>query len=112
MHMRSDYAAKYYEYAYGMAAPEVQRTLEELVSGNWPVYSSLAKEHFGRGKAEGLAEGLAEGRVHAVLTVLGTRGIEIPESARARIRACTDVQEIEAWLKKAVVVETVDELFG
>ncbi|WP_345361510.1 hypothetical protein [Actinoallomurus liliacearum] len=107
------YGTQYYEYAHGMAAPAVRRMLEELVSAKtWPVYSPFAKEHFGRGKAEGLEEGRAEEGVHAVLTVLETRGIEVPESARVRIQACRDAQEIEAWLKQAVVAETVDELFG
>lgn len=112
-----DHAPSYYEYAYKMAEPAVQRILGELVaSTTWPVYSPFAKEHFGRGKAEGRKEGREEGRAegeaHAVLTVLAARGIEVPETARARIHACTDVQELEEWLKRAVVVTTVEELFG
>ncbi|WP_345431850.1 hypothetical protein [Actinoallomurus vinaceus] len=103
-----DYGPQYLEYAYNMAAAAVRRILEELVSStSWPVYTPFAKQHFGRGKAEGRTEG----EVHAVLTVLDSRGIEVPESARARIHACTDLQEIDAWLKKAGVVQTVDELF-
>ncbi|GAB3984046.1 hypothetical protein GCM10029978_092530 [Actinoallomurus acanthiterrae] len=106
------YGPQYLEYAYNMAAEAVRRILEELVSStSWPVYTPFAKQHFGRGKAEGRVEGRAEGEVHAVLTVLEARGIEVPESARARINACTDLQEIDAWLKKAGVVQTVDALF-
>jgi hypothetical protein len=102
-------APQYLEYAYNMAAHAVRRLLEELVSStSWPVYTPFAKQHFGRGKAEGRTE---EG-VHAVLTVLESRGIEISESARARINACTDLQEIHAWLKKAAFVQAVDELVG
>ncbi|MCO6011065.1 hypothetical protein NE236_39530 [Actinoallomurus purpureus] len=100
-----DNAPQYLEYAYNMAAAAVRRILEELVSStSWPVYSPFAKQHFGRGKAEG--------EVHAVLTVLEARGIEVPASARARINACTDLQELDVWLKKAGVVQSVDELFG
>ncbi|WP_433183145.1 hypothetical protein [Actinoallomurus sp. CA-150999] len=106
-------APQYLEYAYNMAADAVRRILEELVSStSWPVYTPFAKQHFGRGKAEGREEGRTEEGVHAVLTVLESRGIEVPESARVRVRACTDLQEIDAWLKKAGVVQTVDELFG
>ena len=97
------YAPHYYEYAYKMAAPAVQRIMEDVVSETWPVYSPFAKEHYGRGKAEGEAE--------ALLTILDTRGIEVSESARARISASTDIEEIKAWLKRSLVAKSVDELF-
>lgn len=115
------YGPQYLEYAYNMAAEAVRRILEELVSStSWPVYTPFAKQHFGRGKAEGrkegreegLVEGRTEGEARALLMVLSGRGVEVPESARERISACTDVQAIEAWLKRAAVVKTVDELFG
>ncbi|MCO5995932.1 hypothetical protein [Actinoallomurus rhizosphaericola] len=102
------YAPHYYEYTYAMAAPAIKRIMEEVVSETWPVYSPFAREHFGRGKAEGKAEGEAD----ALLTVLETRGIEVPQTTRARITNCTDVEELKAWLKRAVVARSADEVFG
>jgi predicted transposase YdaD len=80
-------------------------------SSTWLVYSPFAREHFGRGKAEGLIEGRAKGRAKAVLRVLAARRIEVPEEARARISACTDLRQLDAWLDRAVVATSVAELF-
>jgi predicted transposase YdaD len=86
-----------------------------MSSSTWPVYSPFAREHFGRGKDEGLAEGLAEGRAkgeaEAVLRVLAARRIEVPEEARARISSCADLRQLDAWLDRAVVATSVAELF-
>ena len=122
--MKTEHAPQYYEYAYRMAAPAVRRVLGEIMaSSTWPVYSPFAREHFGRGKDEGLAEGRAEGRdeglaegrakgeAEAVLRVLAARRIEVPEEARARISACADLRQLEAWLDRASVATSVAELF-
>ncbi|MEV0404531.1 hypothetical protein [Actinoallomurus sp. NPDC050550] len=53
-----------------------------------------------------------EGEVDALLTVLEGRHIELSESARARICASTDVEEIKAWIKRALVATSIDELFA
>ena len=110
--MKPEHAPKYYEYAYSMAAPAVQRVLGEIMaSSTWPVYSPFAREHFGRGKDEGRAEGRVEGEAVAVLRVLAARRIEVPEEARARISACADLRQLEAWLDRASVATSVAELF-
>jgi hypothetical protein len=60
--LRPDEGPTYYENAYSMSSAAIRHILEELVSATaWPVHSPFAKEHFGRGKAEGMAEGKAEG---------------------------------------------------
>ncbi|WP_433176273.1 hypothetical protein [Actinoallomurus sp. CA-150999] len=102
--LTSEYAEYYYGHAYNMAAPAVRRILEELVSKTWPVNTPFAREHFGRGKTEG--------EVDALLTMLEARRIELPESARARICASTDIEEIKAWIKRAAVASSIDELFA
>ncbi|GAB2865355.1 hypothetical protein GCM10027176_78920 [Actinoallomurus bryophytorum] len=110
--MKPEHAPQYYEYAYNMAAPAVRCVLGEIMtSSTWPVYSPFAREHFGRGKDEGLAEGRAKGEAEAVLRVLAARGIEVPEEARARISACADLRQLNAWLDRAVVATSVAELF-
>jgi hypothetical protein len=114
--LKPEHAPQYYEYAYGMAAPAVRRILEELMSSaSWPVYSPFAREHYGRGKDEGLAEGRAEGRAEgeaqAILRVLAARRIEVPEDARVRIRECTDQRQLDTWLDRALVAMAVTDLF-
>src|SRR5262245_59552969 len=62
-HLPTDHAPQYYEYAFSMSAPDVQRLMEEIMtSTTWFVASPFAKEHFGKGEAKGRAEGIAEGR--------------------------------------------------
>ena len=110
--LKPDHAPQYYEYAYSMAAPAVRLILEELMSSAaWPVYSPFAREHYGHGKDDGRAEGRVEGEASAVLRVLAARGIDVPEDARARIRACADVRQLDAWLDRAVVATSITDLF-
>jgi hypothetical protein len=55
---------------------------------------------FNDGWAE--ARGEAKGRAQAVLDVLHTRGIAVPENLRASIVACSDLAVIDRWLIQAV----------
>ncbi|MBF8186149.1 hypothetical protein ITP53_10390 [Nonomuraea sp. K274] len=118
---RDEHAPKYTEYAYSMATPEIRRLMEEIMtSTHWPVYTPWAREHFGRGLKEGEAKGKAEGKAEgeaneaarSVLLVLAARGLDVPDDARARITACTDLAQLEAWLTLAVTAQTLDELFN
>ncbi|MEU6784524.1 hypothetical protein ABZ912_35460 [Nonomuraea angiospora] len=123
--LRDEHAAKYYEYAYSMSAPEVRRLLEEIImtSTTWPVYSPFAREHYGRGqeegkaegKAEGIAEGKAEGKaeeaVRMLLLVLGARGFDIPDDTRTRISTCADLAQLESWATRAVTAQSLGDLF-
>ncbi|MEW1845962.1 hypothetical protein AB0392_49110 [Nonomuraea angiospora] len=119
--LRDEHAAKYYEYAYSMSAPEVRRLLEEIImtSTTWPVYSPFAREHYGRGQEEGKAEGMAEGKaegkaeeaVRMLLLVLGARGFDIPDDLRTRISTCTDLAQLESWATHAVTAQSLEDLF-
>jgi hypothetical protein len=86
-----------------------------MTDADWPVHSRFAKEHFGRGKAEGIAEGRAEGKaegwVRSVLKVLAVRGVDVPDDVRARIRACSDLRQLEVWLERSVGANCVADLF-
>jgi len=70
----------------------------------------LIAEGKAKGKAEGKAEGEAEGRVAALLTVLQARGLVASAKQRARVEACTDVELLDHWTRKAVTAESVDEV--
>ncbi|TDD04841.1 hypothetical protein E1292_18265 [Nonomuraea deserti] len=118
---RDEHAPKYYEYAYSMAAPEIRRLMEEIMtSTDWPVYSPFAREHYGRGLEEGHNKGKAEGRTagkaeeaaRSVLLVLTARGFDIPEDTRARIISCTDLDQLETWLTCAATTQNLHDLFN
>jgi hypothetical protein len=89
-----------------------RRILEEIMASTaWPVHAPFAREHYGRGKDDGRVEGRVEGEANAVLRVLAVRGIEVPEDARARIRACTDTGQLDTWLDRAVAATSITDLF-
>jgi predicted transposase YdaD len=87
--------------------------LEELVvTKHWPVYSPFAKEHFGKGLAEGREEGRKEGERDKILLTLRLRGLEVTDSQRERIVACTDLDRLREWSQRALTAVATSELFG
>lgn len=64
-----------------------------------------------KGLEKGLEQGRAEGEIEAILTVLDARGLDIPSEARERISRCSDLHLLEKWIRRAVTVTSVDELF-
>jgi hypothetical protein len=73
--------------------------------------SEFAIRHQAIGRAQGRAEGEAKGEARAVLMILRTRGISISGNVHKRITACTDQDQLEAWVERAVKVEAVEQLF-
>lgn len=103
-----DDAVKYHEHAFNMSPLAVQRILEQLMtSGTWPVYSPIAKEHFGRGKREGRAEGEAD----ALLLVLKARSLDISDAEHERITSCTDLKQLKRWVTRAATAAKASDLF-
>src|SRR5262249_9190959 len=94
--LSTDHLLKYYEHAFNMAPLAVQQILEELVNSDaWPVFSPLAREHFGRGKREGKKEGRVEGQSDAILGVLEARNLHVTDAERERIAGCTDLKQLK-----------------
>jgi hypothetical protein len=60
---------------------------------------------------QGRAEGRAEGEATAVLAVLAGRGIEVPDDVQARITGCTDLEQLETWIRRAATADSVQDLF-
>jgi hypothetical protein len=57
------------------------------------------------------AEGEARGEAKAVLTFLEARGLTPNEEQRRRILACTELEQLNTWVRKAVTLIDVNELF-
>ena len=68
----------------------------------------LAAEHEELGEARGEARG--EGR--AVLTVLEARGMPVPDVLRDQILACTDLAQLDNWLRRASIATSADDVNG
>jgi hypothetical protein len=63
-----------------------------------------------RGEARGQAIGEARGEAQAVLTVLDARGVSVSEAIREQILACTDLTQLDTWLRRVATAATADEV--
>ena len=61
-------------------------------------------------RKEGQAQGELAAKAGAVLTVLGARGIPVPDAARARIQAEPQAARLDRWLAKATVAASVADV--
>jgi hypothetical protein len=73
--------------------------------------SDFARRYYAEGEAKGLAEGKAEGEARAVLAFLDARGIEVPDPVREDILGCTDLNQLDIWIRRAVTADKVQDLF-
>ncbi|MGW2226680.1 hypothetical protein [Streptomyces formicae] len=78
----------------------------------YPGQGTLAEEKYLEGEAEGSAKGMARGKAEALLIFLEQRQIPIPDTARDRISACTDLDTLDRWLAQALTVAHADDLFA
>jgi predicted transposase/invertase (TIGR01784 family) len=69
------------------------------------------KQGRAEGEARGEAKGRAEGEAKAVLAVLDARGLAITDQQRQQILECTDLDRLDGWIRKAVTLADVSELF-
>ena len=74
-------------------------TVEEYRS---ELLRELANQHEQLGEAHG------EGR--AVLTVLDARGVPVPTAVREQILGCTDLAQLDTWLRRAITATTADDV--
>lgn len=74
-----------------------------MPTGNYQYQSDFARKYVAEGKAIGLVE--------ALLAIFESRGLVISRQDRRRIEASTDIGQINAWIRKAVSVASVDDLF-
>ncbi|WAL96715.1 hypothetical protein [Streptomyces sp. Je 1-369] len=74
----------------------------------YPGQGTLAEEKYLEGEAKGKAEGKAE----ALLIFLEQRQVPIPNNARFRISACTDLHTLDHWLTRSLTAAHADDLFA
>jgi hypothetical protein len=114
MAVGTDLGRQYYDLVFAelpqSRRPHLQEVVMKTVS---PEYrSDYNRAIFAEGEARGEAKGEARGEAKAIMTVLESRGLTISEDVRARILACTDIDQLDAWLRRVGTVNTVDELFA
>jgi hypothetical protein len=67
-------------------------------------------EKFRQLYAEAETRGRLKSTKKAVLLVLGAREVLVPEAIREQILACTDLDQLNTWLKRAVTAITAEEV--
>jgi hypothetical protein len=120
-----DIAARYTDHVLTVLTKAARDHLEALMTaGTYEYKSDFARRYYhqgqteGRaeglseGRAEGLSEGRAEGEVRALLAILNARGIPVPDHVYARIVACTDLDHLDTWVRRAVTATTIQDLFS
>ena len=69
-----------------------------------------------QGREQGLEQGREQGRIgearRAILTALEVRKLAISAQVRQRIEACADIEKLERWHRKAIVVSSAAEIFA
>jgi flagellar biosynthesis/type III secretory pathway protein FliH len=91
-----------------------------MQSGTYEYQSEFARKYVAQGREEGLQKGLKQGRqkgrhegeLAALLEVLAARGIKVDAASRQQLLACTQPSQLKRWLRKAVTVQSVHELFA
>jgi hypothetical protein len=106
-------ARLYWDLVLSSLSGAARQALEKLMEkGKYEYQSDFARKYVAQGREEGREEGRQEGEAGALLEVLDARGLEVDAQARQRILSCTDLATLKSWLRKAVRVQTVEELFG
>ncbi|WP_433227164.1 hypothetical protein [Actinomadura formosensis] len=98
-----DSGRQYHDYLMTRFSAAASTLLAEIMPiANYEWQSDFAKAH--------IAEGRAEGEAKAVLLVLDSRGIAVPNDIRERVTGCTDTDQLERWLQRAAVIDKVEDL--
>ena len=103
---------------------KTRRALEAMTMQKYEYQSEFAKKYYGQGKQEGFAEGLskgkaegeasgkAKGEAQAILAVLEARGLEVPAKVRKVVLSCTDLAQLDAWVRAAVTTPSAEALLA
>ncbi|HLV59100.1 MAG TPA: hypothetical protein VKY81_09575 [Natronosporangium sp.] len=105
------HATRYHDLVFAALPAVARHHLEKLMTTTYEYQSDFVRKYVHQGRAEGRVEGRVEGEVAALFAVLSARGIDVPDDARARISACTDPDQLEAWIRRAATAESVADLF-
>lgn len=103
-----DHRERYADIVLAVLPEAAQRYLEKLMTtGTYEYKSDFARRYFSQGEAKGEAQGEAK----ALLTLLAARDIRVPDDARERITGCTDLDQLDIWIRRAASADSINDLF-
>ncbi len=107
-----DHAKMYADLVLAALPAAARADLETFMTTTTHRYQSdFARRYYAEGEAKGKAKGEAKGKAKAVLAFLDARGIEIPDPVREDIISCTDLDQLDTWIRRAATATKVQELF-
>jgi hypothetical protein len=112
-----DHADLYADVVLGVLPKAARDYLEDLMAITTHRYQSdFARRYYDQGEAEGEARGELRGELRgeakALLAFLDARGIEVTEDVLTRISDCTDLSQLNTWIRRAASVNHAHDLFG
>jgi hypothetical protein len=106
----------YFDLIRAALSVEARKVIEAMIPQGYKFQSDFARKYFAEGKAEGEARGEARGEsrgeAKALIAVLDARGLSANEAQRERILACSELAQLERWIRRAVTIADVAELFA
>jgi hypothetical protein len=104
LNVDKEHAKLYVDVVLANLPTDARHYLEDIMtSTSYQYQSDFARRYFDEGEARGEAR--------AVLTVLDARGIDVPDEVRTRVTSCTDVEQLNAWVRRAATVTSAQDLF-
>jgi hypothetical protein len=106
-----DRARVYLSYVISSLPAVTVKRLEEMMT-TIQDFDYLGEKYFSHWLDKGEVRGEVKGEIDAIFNVLDVRGLEVADDARERISRCNDLNQLKVWVRKAVTVTSVDELFA
>ncbi|BCJ38763.1 hypothetical protein Athai_62660 [Actinocatenispora thailandica] len=107
-----DLAVRYIEIMLAALPEAARRYLEAKMSTHtFEFQSDYARRLRAEGRTEGRTEGRAEGEAAALLMLFDARGWVVSDEIRRRLDGCTDVDQLDRWLRRAANAASLDEVF-
>ncbi|MCG8555100.1 MAG: hypothetical protein MJD61_07410 [Proteobacteria bacterium] len=101
----------YSDLIYDSLGEAARKALEAMDLDKYEFQSAFAKRFLAQGRSEGLEKGRAEGEAQALLQILQARDIPANAEQRARILSCTDLEQLNTWIRRGLRVRSAAELF-
>ena len=101
----------YWDTLLAVMGDTVRRTLE-MDMKNWKPRSEWGKRFLADALADAKGEGEAKGRVASIFDLLEVRGLILDQPLRQRITACTDLDLLGHWLRRAATATSAEEVFA
>jgi hypothetical protein len=108
-----DRSQPYYDYLRGRLPEQDRERLEDMMIESAPrLPDRFTQPLEDAAEARGEARGEARHAARMLFKMLNERGLEVTEEQRETIRSCADVDQLDAWVYRAVTATTTAEVFA